>query len=172
MYASATSPQPPLSPRLSLRSAMRGLRRDGSRGLGLRSRRGEASWCSPAGGSRGSSRRAQGGNREVRGAVRELPSPPHHRRTGALPPSSDYAPVAQRLERATFNREVEGSSPSGGTSAALQERSCAVLLIRREHRFQQAWEAVVQVVLAEGEQTAAAFGAGSDHAALAEHAEV
>jgi hypothetical protein len=51
----------------------------------------------------------------VRGAVRKLPQATDYRRAGALPQSSCYAPVAQRLELAPFKRKVGGSSPPGGT---------------------------------------------------------
>jgi hypothetical protein len=54
----------------------------------------------------------------------------------------------------------------------LEQRLDAAVLLRREDCFQQAGEAVVQVVLAEGEEAAAAFGTGSDYAALPEDAEV
>jgi hypothetical protein len=54
----------------------------------------------------------------------------------------------------------------------LQERFEVGLLVRREHRGQQAREALVEVFLAQREEAAAAFGAGADHAAFAEHAEV
>jgi hypothetical protein len=57
-------------------------------------------------------------------------------------------------------------------AAHLEQRLDAAVVLRREDRFQQAGEAVVQVVLAEGEEAAAAFGAGSDDAAFAEDAEV
>jgi hypothetical protein len=57
-------------------------------------------------------------------------------------------------------------------AAHLEQSLDAAVLLRREYRFQQAWEAVVQIVLAEGEEAAAPFGAGSDDAALAEDAEV
>ena len=57
--------------------------------------------------------------------------------------------------------------------AAHSEESLeALFLVRGEHRGQQAREALVEVVLAQGEEAAAAFGAGADHAAFAEHAEV
>jgi hypothetical protein len=45
-------------------------------------------------------------------------------------------------------------------------------VLRRQDRFQQAGEALVQVFLSEREEAAAAFGPGADHAALAEDAEV
>jgi hypothetical protein len=54
----------------------------------------------------------------------------------------------------------------------LQERFEVALLVRGEHRGQQAREALVEVFLAEGEQAAATFGARADHAAFAEHSEV
>jgi hypothetical protein len=54
----------------------------------------------------------------------------------------------------------------------LEERLDTGVLLRREHCFQQAGEALVQVVLAQGEKAATAVGAGSDHAAFAQDAEV
>jgi hypothetical protein len=54
----------------------------------------------------------------------------------------------------------------------LEQSFEAVLVLRREDRFQQTGEALVQVVLAQGEESAAAFGAGSDDAAFAQDAEV
>jgi len=48
----------------------------------------------------------------------------------------------------------------------------AVLALRGEDRVEEAREAVVQIVLAEAQQTAAAVGAGAYHAALAQHSEV
>jgi hypothetical protein len=54
----------------------------------------------------------------------------------------------------------------------LEKRPGAVLLVRREDGFEEAREAPVQLVVPEGEQTAAAFGAGAYYAAFAEHAEV
>jgi hypothetical protein len=57
-------------------------------------------------------------------------------------------------------------------AAHLEKRLGAVLLVRREDGIEEAWEALVQFVVAEGEQAAAAFGAGAYYAALAEHAEV
>ena len=57
-------------------------------------------------------------------------------------------------------------------AAHLEKRLDFALLLRREDCFEQAGEALVQVVFAEGEEAAAAFGAGSDHAAFAQDAEV
>ena len=58
-------------------------------------------------------------------------------------------------------------------SEALEERlHAAVVLCGRQHCDEEAWEAVVQVFLAQGEHSLAAVGAGSDHAAFAEDAEV
>jgi hypothetical protein len=54
----------------------------------------------------------------------------------------------------------------------LEQRFDVRVVLRCEDRFQQAGKAVVQVVLAQREQTAAAFGAGSDDAAFAQYAEV
>ena len=54
----------------------------------------------------------------------------------------------------------------------LEKRFDVAVVLRGENSFQQAREPFVQVVLAEGEEAAAAFGAGSDHAAFAQDAEV
>lgn len=54
----------------------------------------------------------------------------------------------------------------------LEQRFYALRLLRCEYGVQQAWEAAVQVVVAQREHSLAAVGAGSDDAAFAQYAEV
>jgi hypothetical protein len=57
-------------------------------------------------------------------------------------------------------------------AAHLEQRFDVAVVLRGEDGIQQAGEALIQVVLAQGEEAPAALRAGSDHAAFAQYAEV
>jgi hypothetical protein len=80
-------------------------------------------------------------------------------------------------EQAPFKRKVGGSSPPGGIArppakAAASGRCGRALALGEEHRVEQAREARIEVVGAQGEQTLSPVEASPDQAGFAQDAEV